>query len=95
MNIREATVEDDDPAFSAGYKIVEDNASESDGRHGAAPWWFGWGIRHAFWAGVLWSRAQQQAERDARYDASPGIDITGGVPSEEYVRKMRDDAYEE
>lgn len=46
----------EDPAFSAGYDFVERNTGTSDGKHGLAPWWYGWMVRQAFWAGVKWSR---------------------------------------
>ena len=48
----------DDPAFDAGYEFVERHRQTADGFHGAAPWWYGWMVRQAFWCGAKWAREQ-------------------------------------
>ncbi len=49
-------IEEDRDLFMAGYSFVEQNMDTADipDRHGPA--WYGWMVRHAFWAGAKWAR---------------------------------------
>lgn len=50
------------PAIDAAYVYVDEQVSRCDGRHGPAPYWYGWALREAFLAGVEWQK-QKEAER--------------------------------
>jgi hypothetical protein len=56
--------EPDDPAFEAGYQFVTAAKQRADGFHGAAPWFYGWAVRQAFWEGIKWERNQRMKEND-------------------------------
>lgn len=62
-DILKVKVDKDDPAFEAGYEFVTDNVYSADGQaQGRFPWWHGWAVRAAFWAGVLWERERMKAD---------------------------------
>jgi|GEM_PF-3059482 hypothetical protein len=56
------TMPPDDPAFQVGFDRVNAMLPVHDGRIASAPMWFGWAIREAFWAGVLWAREQERRD---------------------------------
>jgi hypothetical protein len=64
-NIHEVEISGNDPAFKAGYEFVDQNVKSADGFNGFVPFWHGWALRSAFWAGVSWMRheASKEVER--------------------------------
>lgn len=54
--------------FLAAYNFVEQMKNFANGFNGAAPWWHGWALREAFFAGILYKQNKRKIASKQKTD---------------------------